>query len=162
MGCMRTLPEAVVFAFNGALNDTSDINYLIAGHHPACDAPEADRFQTEAVMCPPVKQMVQLLRLERGIGRRVFILTGARDHYRPHVQTWLDLHGIRVDGILLRAVSDHRPDALTKAELLANLQQDFTVVHAYEGRADVARTFERLGVPVTRTGVPALAARPAA
>lgn len=162
MGCMRTLPEAVVFAFSGTLNDTSDIAYLVAGHQPACDAPAADRFQVESVLCPPVRQMVQLLRLERRIGRRVIIIAEARDHYRPHVQSWLDLHNIQVDEILFRDVSDHRPDALTKASLLAKLQEDLTVVHAYESRADVARAYERRGVPVTRTGIPAVAARRAA
>ncbi|WP_354214702.1 hypothetical protein [Arthrobacter sp. UYCo732] len=159
---MRSLPEAVVFAFSGTLNDTSAISYLIAGHHPACDAPGADQFQLESVMCPPVRQIVQLLNVERSIGRRAIIITEARDHYRPHLESWLDLHGIRVDDILLRDIGDHRPDALTKASLLAGLQENVSVIHAYESRADVARAYERLGVPVTRTGIPAVAARRAA
>lgn len=159
MGCMHSNPEAVVFAFSGTLNDTSSINYLIAGHHPACDAPGADRFQTEAVLCPPVRQIVQLLKLERRMGRKVMIIAEARDHYRPHIESWLDLHGITVDGILLRQVSDHRPDALTKASMMAELKKDYSVLHAYEARADVAHSYERLGVAVTRTGIRAVAAR---
>ncbi|WP_050767212.1 phosphatase domain-containing protein [Pseudarthrobacter chlorophenolicus] len=156
---MHSTPEAVVFAFSGTLNDTSSINYLVAGHHPACDAPGADRFQTEAVLCPPVKQVVQLLKLERRMGRKVIVVAEARDHYRPHIESWLDLHGITVDRILLRPVSDHRPDALTKATLMEELKTDYSVIHAYEARADVARAYERLGVPVTRTGIPAVSAR---
>lgn len=113
-------------------------------------------------MCPPVRQVIQLLNVERSIGRRVIIISEARDHYRPHLESWLDLHGIRVDDIVFRDISDHRPDALTKASLLAQLQQDVTVVHAYESRPDVARAYERLGVSVTRTGIPAVAARRAA
>lgn len=159
---MHPTPEAVVFAFSGTLNDTSSINHFIAGHHPACDAPEADRFQVESVMCPPVKKIVQLLRLERRIGRKVIIISEARDHYRPHLESWLSMHGITVDGIMLRSVSDHRPDALTKASLMAELQEQATVVHAYEGRSDVARAYQRLGVRVTRTGISAVARRAAA
>lgn len=156
---MQSLPEAVVFAFSGTLNDTAAISHLIAGHHPACSAPGADRFQTESVLCPPVRQLVQLLNLERRIGRTVIIIAEARDHYRPHIQAWLDLHGVQVDEILLRSVSDPRPDALVKAALLAGLQKDFSVIHAYESRADVCRAYQRLGVPVTRTAMSAVAAR---
>lgn len=148
---MQTLQEAVVFAYTGALVDTSSIVHLIAGHHPACDAPNADRYHLEALLCPPVRQVVQLLELERRIGRRIVLIAGARDHYYPHVQSWLDLHDISVDEIKLRHVTDHRPDALTKRELLRGVQDRFRVIHAYEARTDVARAYERLGVPVTLT-----------
>ena len=159
---MRPLPEAVTFAFSGTLVDTSLINHLIAGHHPPCDAPGADRFQLETLLCPPVRQVAQLLNLERSIGRRILIVTAGRDHYRLHIESWLDLHGLTVDGIRLRHVSDHRPDALTKRELMAGLCGDYDVVHAYEGRPDVARTYERMGVRVTLTNRPSAGGRTAA
>lgn len=155
---MHSNSDAVVFSFSSALVDTTGIKHLVAGHHPVCDAPGADRFQVESVFCPPVKQITQLLRLERRIGRKVVIITAARDHYRPHVQAWLDLHGLEVDCIRFRQVNDHRPDALTKRELMSEVQEEFDVVHAYEGRADVVRAYERLGVPVTCTGTPPIRA----
>lgn len=148
---MRSLPEAVIFAFSATLADTSSIQHLVAGHHPACDAPAADRFQLETLMCPPVRQVAQLLKLERSIGRTVILVTADRDHYRPHIQSWLDLNGLAVDLIRLRNVSDHRPDALTKAEIVAGLQESYDIVHAYEDRSDVARAYERLGLEVTLT-----------
>lgn len=159
MGCMHPHPEAVVFTVAGTLADTSAISYLVAGHHPSCDAPRADRFQLESVLCPPVQRITRLLHLERRIGRKIIIITEARDHYRHHLQSWLDLHGITVDRIHLRQVSDHRPDALTKGEMMSRVQNEFNVVHAYESRADVARAYERLGVPVTLTGTTAAAVR---
>lgn len=163
MVSMRSLPEAVLFSFSGALVDTSSINHLVAGHHPACDAPAADRFHLETMLCPPERQIAQLLQLERSIGRAVLLVAADRDHYRPHLQTWLDLHGLAVNAIHLRRVSDHRPDALTKAELVAGLQERYDIVHAYEDRADVARAYERLGIGVTLTrGTAAAARRPAA
>jgi hypothetical protein len=55
MMAMRSLPEAVIFSFSGTLVDTSTINHLVAGHHPVCDAPAADRFLLEAMNCPPVR-----------------------------------------------------------------------------------------------------------
>lgn len=163
MGCMHSTADAVIFSFNGTLVDTAGIRHLVAGHHPACDAPRADRFLVESVFCPPVKQVVQLLKLERRLGRKVIIVTEMRDHYRGHIQAWLDLHGILVDELRFRQVSDHRPDALTKGEMVAAVQKQYDVVHAYESRADVARAYERLGIPVTvtadRTAVrPAMAA----
>lgn len=159
---MQTLPEAVVFDLSGTLVDTSAILHLVAGHHPACDAPKADRFQLETVTCPPIRQIAQLLKLERSIGRAVVIVAAGRDHYLPHVHAWLDLNDITVDEIHLRQVSDHRPDALTKSELVIAVQHRFSVVHAYESRSDVARAYERLGIPVTLTGRPVAAARSAA
>ncbi|MFB9714095.1 hypothetical protein [Arthrobacter methylotrophus] len=149
---MQLLPEAVIFDFGGTLVDTSTIDHLVAGHHPACDAPEADRFHVESLLCPPVRQVVRLLELERSIGRRIIIVAASRDHYRPHLQSWLDLHSIAADEIHLRQVSDHRPDALTKRELVAGVQERHHVIHAYESRPDVARAYERLGIPVTLTG----------
>jgi hypothetical protein len=154
MGRMRSLPEAVTFAFDGTLVNTALINHLVAGHHPACDAPDADRFYLETLVCPPVKQVAQLLTLERSIGRKIILVAAGRDHYRPHVESWLDLNGLAVDEICLRRISDHRPDALTKAELVTELQKRYDIVHAYEGRPDVARAYERLGIPVTLTGRP--------
>lgn len=151
MVAMRSLPEAVTFSFSGTLVDTAPIIHLVAGHHPACDAPAADRFHLETLMCPPVHQIAQLLKLERSIGRTVILVSAARDHYRPHIQSWLDLNRLDVNEICLRSVSDHRPDALTKAELVAGLQQRYSIVHSYENRPDVARAYERLGLDVTLT-----------
>jgi hypothetical protein len=159
---MRSLPEAVTFAFSSSLVDTTLISHLVAGHHPPCDAPDADRFHLETLLCPPVRQVAQLLKLERSIGRRILIVTAGRDHYRPHIESWLDLHGLTADGIHLRQVSDHRPDALTKRELMAGLVEEYDIVHAYEGRSDVARAYERLGVQVTLTNRPAAGGRTAA
>jgi hypothetical protein len=149
---MRSLPEAVVFSFSGTLVDTSSVDHLVAGHHPACDAPASDRFQLEAMSCPPVRQISQLLNLERSIGRAVLLVSGDRDHYRPHIETWLDLNGLTVNAIHLRRVSDHRPDALTKAEIVAGLQEQYDIVHAYDARADVARAYQRLGIDTPLTG----------
>lgn len=162
MVAMRSLPEAVIFSFSGTLVDTSSINHLVAGHHPACDAPAADRFHLEAVNCPPVRQIAQLLKLERSIGRAVLLVSADRDHYRPHLETWLDLNGLAVNAIHLRRVSDHRPDALTKAEIVAGLQERYDIVHAYDDRADVARAYQRLGIATTVTGITAESRRPAA
>lgn len=150
MGCMHST-EAVIFSFNGTLVDTTGIRHLVAGHQPVCDAPRADRFLLESVFCPPVQQVVQLLKLERSMGRKVIIVTEVRDHYRPHIQSWLDLQEVLVDEIRFRQVSDHRPDAFTKGEIAAAVQKEYDVVHAYESRTDVARAYERLGIPVTVT-----------
>jgi beta-phosphoglucomutase-like phosphatase (HAD superfamily) len=159
---MRSLPEAVIFSFSGTLVDTSSINHLVSGHHPACDAPAADRFHLETMSCPPVRQIVQLLKLERSIGRTVLLVSADRDHYRPHLETWLDLNGLAVNAIHLRQVSDHRPDALTKAEIVAGLQGRYDIVHAYDDRADVARAYQRLGIDTTLTTGSAGAARTSA
>ncbi|WP_230854490.1 phosphatase domain-containing protein [Arthrobacter terrae] len=148
---MRSLPEAVIFSFSGTLVDTTRISHLVAGHHPACDAPAADLFQLEVVSCPPVQQVARLLKIERGVGRIVVLVAADRDHYRPHIQSWLDLNGLAVDEMHLRSVSDHRPDALTKTELVSVLQERYEIVHAYEDRTDVARAYERLGIGVTLT-----------
>jgi beta-phosphoglucomutase-like phosphatase (HAD superfamily) len=156
---MRSLPEAVIFSFSGTLVDTSSISHLVAGHHPACDAPASDRFQLETMTCPPVRQIAQLLKLERSIGRTVLLVSADRDHYRPHLQTWLDLNGLSVNAIHLRRVSDHRPDALTKAEIVAGLQERYSIVHAYDDRADVARAYQRLGIDTTLTGGAAVSRR---
>ncbi len=152
MRFMRSLPEAVIVSFSGTLVDTSLINHLVASHHPSCDAPSADRYLLEAVMCPPVRQMAQLLNVERNIGRAVLLVSADRDHYHPHIQSWLDLNGMTVDGIHLRRVSDHRPDALTKAEIVAGLQDQYNIVHAYDDRSDVARAYHRLGIDTTLAG----------
>lgn len=163
MVAMRSLPEAVIFSFSGTLADTSSIDHLVAGYHPACDAPAADRFHLETMSCPPVRQIAQLLNLERSIGRAVLLVSADRDHYRPHIETWLDLHGLAVTAIHLRQVSDHRPDALTKAAIVAGLQDRYEIVHAYDDRADVARAYQRLGIDTTLAGgAPGAVPRPAA
>jgi hypothetical protein len=64
-----------------------------------------------------------------------------------------------VNAIHLRRVSDHRPDAFTKAEIVAGLQERYELVHAYDNRADVARAYRRLGIDTTLTGTTAQAAR---
>lgn len=99
-----------------------------------------------------MRQISQLLNLERSIGRAVLLVSADRDHYRPHIETWLDLNSLTVNAIHLRRVSDHRPDAITKAEIVAGLQERYDIVHAYDARADVARAYQRLGIDTTLTG----------
>lgn len=147
MAGMLPLPPAVVFGFDGTLIDTP-----VPGRRSGSIGSAAEPCYPDAARwCLPLRQPVQLLGLERRLGRAVLLACSWPERYRPQVISWLDRHRVPVDVILMRAAGDRRSEALAGRETMLSLQASYDVVHAYEARADVARVYERLGVPVTWT-----------
>lgn len=146
---MQPSVEAVVFAFNGTLIDTAAVT---GRRHPGTPLPGVGGVMAEELRRPPARQVLQLLNLEHLSGRRIIVVTGWGEHLRPRVQDWLGTWEVPADEVLLRRAGDLRPDAFTRQELVAELQQRYNVVHAYEHRANIALAYDRLGIPVTLVG----------
>lgn len=161
MGRMTaTKPEAVIFAIDGTLIDSSPIDFL---RPRSSTEPLPDRYLLESVLCPAHEAALKLLRLEHLMGRRIVITAfGRRDHYLPHTEAWLDRNRAPFHEAVLRPVTDRRPEAMLAVQAARRLQERYEVLHAYEHRPDVARAYGRLGIPVTLTSGAAAPAAAAA
>lgn len=134
---MNKLPRAVIFGFDGVLADDS----ALAG------APALPVMLGRS----PLHQPAQLARLERSIGHRVIIIASRPERERPAIGHWLERHDLTAHELILMADGEIRPAAWAAGAALTRLRQGLHIVHAYESRADVARAYENMSVPVTRT-----------
>ncbi|QOD05924.1 hypothetical protein [Pseudarthrobacter sp. BIM B-2242] len=103
----------------------------------------------------PDTPMLKLIRLERTLGHKVFILTSLPERFRAVLYAWLRRLGLESDGILMRADGEHCPDAQLKTAMAAAVMKRHHVVHAYNDRADSHIAYTRLGLNATRCALPA-------
>lgn len=144
MGAMDPKPTAVIVAVDGALMDRSPARRLLPRHGRRSPAPSA-----------PDRRMLQLIRLERALGHKVFILTSAPERFRAGMQAWMRRFGLEPDGVLMRADGEQCADTELKTAMASAVMKDHHVVHAYDDSTEVLPVYARLGLDATRCTPPA-------
>lgn len=107
------------------------------------------------VLPEPDNRMLKLIRLERALGHKVFLLTSLPERFRAGLCACLRRLGLETDGILMRADGEQCPDTQLKTAMATAVMQRHHVVHAYNDRADSHAAYTRLGLDATRCAPPA-------
>lgn len=138
---MDLKPTAVLVTVDAALLD---------------EAPAGRHWRTSDPVLPePDTRVLKLIRLERALGHKVFILTSVPERFRAGLYAWLRRLGLETDGILMRADGEQCPDAQLKTAMTAAVMKRHHVVHAYSTRADSHLPRTRTGPDATRCAAPA-------
>lgn len=137
MGVMDPRPTAVIVAVDGALPVGSALR-------------EPRRRHGRQPVPAPDSRVLKLIRLERALGHKVFILTSAPERFRSGLRAWLRRLGLESDGILMRADGEGCPDATLKTAMAAAVMRSHHVVHAYDDQADAVTAYTHLGLDATR------------
>jgi len=75
----------------------------------------------------------------------IVMLTGRPNSYRERTEAWLKAFDIPHSKLLMRPAGDHRPDYVTKAELMRSLDLD-SIALALDDRPPVCVEYRKLGV----------------
>jgi hypothetical protein len=81
----------------------------------------------------------------------IIIVTGRPDTYEARSAAWLERHGVPFTRMLMRPAGDHRPDYVTKEDLLRTLPVE-RITLAIDDRAPVCEMYRRYGIEVLEIG----------
>lgn len=152
------LPRASIFDFDGSLCDVRTALPLMPAPEVRAspDLRSWDPYHEATEDCPPISWVHGLARIEAEMGHAVVVLTARDARWRDLTARWLERHPIPHTELLTRAAGDRRPDAVIKAEILADLRTRYDIRLAVDDRPSVVRMWKAEGVPtVTVPGWPA-------
>ncbi len=76
---------------------------------------------------------------------RIIFVTGRPEHYRARTETWLRKHGLAYDKLFMRSSGDHRPDYISKSEVLHEIDPN-EIVLALDDRPPVCAMWRKYGI----------------
>jgi hypothetical protein len=77
----------------------------------------------------------------------VLLVTGRPDNYRLVTESWLRIHRVQHDGLLMRSEGDYRPDSEVKREIyFRDIAPGHNVRFVIDDRAAVVKTWRELGL----------------
>lgn len=80
-------------------------------------------------------------------GDKVIFITGRRENYRQHTETWLEKHNISYQALYMRGIEDRRDDHEIKKEIFRrNIEGKFQVRFVVEDRASVVKMWREIGL----------------
>lgn len=144
------LPRAVVVDMDGTLLDTTSIlHHVWAGHPDWAGRANLDAFHQESAWCPPIPTTVAAARGHHADGTTVLIVTGRAEKWRQLSETWLDEAEVPRAGVWMRTDGDQRSARIVKAEILAKLQAEYDIIHAYDDDPEVIAMWAEQNIPAT-------------
>lgn len=152
------LPRASIFDFDGTLCDVTSALPLMPGPEvrEARDLASWDAYHAATLDCPPHPWVHALARIEAEMGHAVLVVTARDARWRPVTEQWLTRHPIPHTELTTRRAGDKRPDAVVKAEILADLRTRYDIRLAVDDRPSVVELWKSEGIPtVTVPGWPA-------
>lgn len=133
-----TLPKAIIVDIDGTLT------HLNTKRSP---------FDWKSVGTDRPNQIVVDLVRRYCTDHKVIILTGREALAKSQTETWLTIHDIPFDILLMRNISDNRRGDTVKEEIFwKNIADQFNVVFAIEDTPKVVRMWQAINVPVFALG----------
>jgi len=145
---MNVMRDAAIFDMDGTLCDTSSIEHLVTG-----DDKDYPAFHAASATCPPRPEVVEAARKERAGGCAVLVVTSREFIWRDMTLDWLVANDVPYDALYMRIVGDYRRDVAVKTDILQQIEADgFTVVSAWDDKADIIALWREHGIEVTVVG----------
>jgi FMN phosphatase YigB (HAD superfamily) len=96
----------------------------------------------------PIHSVMNILRLYKDAGYKIFIFTGRDEISRSMTISWLNQYDIKYDVLLMRPTNSHTPDTiLKKTWLLETFDNPQVEVEAvYDDRDSVVAMWRRMGL----------------
>ena len=80
---------------------------------------------------------------------RILYLTGRPERVRLKTQLWMSIHNLPRGEIIMRKDGDHRPDTITKKELMDDIsRRGWRIAGVFEDRPAVVRVWREMGLTV--------------
>lgn len=143
---------AVIVDMDGTLVDVSSIrHYVREGQLPdgSYSKVNFDAFHKASGLCPAIWPTVDKVMhyWERRLD--ILIVTARGRQYDKVTRDWLYKYSIPYNELFMRDVGDMRKDVDVKRDILAEIEERWTVVHAIDDNPNVITLWEENGIPTT-------------
>ena len=139
--------HGIVFDMDGTLSDIRQWRHLVA---PGQKFRDFDTFHRSSFFSPPNEEVLQMAHDAQEAGLAIVIVTARSEPYREVTELWLKNHDVDFDNIYMRAEGDNRKDYDVKREILADILEDYDIVHAVDDNPAVNRMwFQSAGILTT-------------
>lgn len=108
-----------------------------------------DSFHRMSEFCPPVDDVLQIVRDAHEAGFSILITTARSQQYQESTQKWLDEHNVPYENIFMRKDGDGRPDYEVKKEMFQKINMYYDVVRCIDDNPQAIRAWRENGVAVT-------------
>lgn len=143
--------KAYIFDIDGTLADLSHRLHFIES-----EPKNWDSFFDACDRDKPIDSVIQVLRSVAWPSReaaeenpRIIYLTGRPERVRAKTKKWLEDNTCPSGLLCMRVDGDHRPDTVTKKELIQDLlKMNCEVVGIFEDRPSVCRVWRNMGLTV--------------
>lgn len=140
---MVSKPEATVFDLDGTLCDVGSIRHLVLNKRK-----DYDGFAYMSSFCPPIEWVADKLRATYVKGETTIIVTARSDKWIELTLEWLYTNNIPYHLIRMRQNGDLRKDREVKEDILAELQENYEIVLAYDDNPAIVAMWEDHNIPV--------------
>lgn len=139
-------PRAALFDMDGTLADVSSLRHHVDRSHPDFSGRRRfDLFHGESHLVPPNQAALDLYERYR-VDHAILVVTARSSEWAMHTLLWLDQHDIEHDRLLMRERGDYRPDTEVKADILADIREEFEPVVAIDDNPAVLALWEAEGL----------------
>jgi beta-phosphoglucomutase-like phosphatase (HAD superfamily) len=138
---------AVIFDMDGTLCNVAPIRHHVKGGRGK--KKDFAAFHSESVNCEPIPRVAEAARIASRSGLTVIVVTARMVMWARHTAMWLALHDIPSDVMFMRRNGDHRPDFEVKRDILARIQTEFKVIHAFDDNPKIIALWMEHGIPTT-------------
>jgi hypothetical protein len=120
--------------------------------------PDWDAFFDACGSDEPIQNVIDVVRAIGFQGwhddqTEIIYLTGRSERVRDKTTAWLHYNGLPKGELIMRRDGDHRPDTITKRELMEKLASEGrVVVGVFEDRPSMCRLWRELGLTVFQVG----------
>lgn len=141
------MKPAVIFDMDGTLCNVAPIRHHVKGGRGK--KKDFVAFHSESVNCDPIHWVASCARVAHQSGLTVIVVTARMVMWGRHTAMWLALHDIPSDVMFMRRNGDRRPDYEVKRDILARIQAEFKVIHAFDDNPKVVALWQEHGIPTT-------------
>lgn len=108
-----------------------------------------DSFHRMSEFCPPVEDVLEIIKDAHEAGFEIVITTARSEPYRETTQKWLDEHGVPYANIFMRKEGDFRTDYEVKKEMYDQISMYYDVVRCVDDNPQAIKAWREKGVAVT-------------
>lgn len=142
--------QAAIVDVDGTLVNVSSLHsYLATIVNPDGTYKQAglDTYHRLAQECPAIWETIDKCEGMHTQGVDVVVVTARSERYRGLTKQWLHKYAVPYRALYMRPEGDHRPDYDVKKDLLAEIQEQWDVVRAYDDNPKVLALWEEMGIP---------------
>ncbi|MCA1839880.1 MAG: hypothetical protein LC723_06065 [Actinobacteria bacterium] len=144
--------SAIIVDMDGTLVDVSSIrHYVREALQPdgSYSKKNFDDFHKASILCPAIWTTIDKVNWYWTNRYDVLIVTARSRTYDKTTKDWLYKYAVPYSELFMRDVGDQRSDRDVKADILAQIQEKWVVIHAIDDNPSVVSLWQDHGIDTT-------------